>query len=126
MGTYYHTAEAMITVEGLKTDDFVWAFFHPSNKHDPYAIRIDSKQFYAQQTESTALGWVAKHQTPVLRKFIGQSTLFGGTADTAQAYYQGSIGIPMRVKRIKPGFSGGCIELYSNYDLLFQNIRQHG
>lgn len=104
----------------MENDDYVWAFFHPTNKHDPHAIRIDSKSVYAEQTESSALGWVAKHQTRAVRKFIENCPEYNEA--TKQAYFKGAIGIPMRVRRIKPGFSAGCVELYSNYTLLLKRI----
>lgn len=110
VGTFFCDEEYRTYVTNLKDFDIVFAVFDPKNEHDNNAIRVISNrevrpQFYHH------IGWIAKHQTIKLREYLENNIA------TAQMFFDicdGQYAIPLNVKRLKPGFSAGCVELWTD------------
>lgn len=110
VGTFYCDEVYHTYVTNLHDFEIVYAIFDPDNKHDNNAIRVtcnpDVKPEYRKH-----IGWIAKHQTFMLRDYLEHNV---ATAITFFNICNGQYAVPLRVKRLKPGFSAGCIELWTD------------
>lgn len=112
VGTFYCDEVFHTYVTNLHDFEIVYAIFDPENKHDNNAIRVisglspDVSSQYRRH-----IGWIAKHQTFKLRNYLEQNV---ATAQTFFNICDGQYAVPLRVKRLKPGFSAGCIELWTD------------